>query len=687
MKRRAWGLAGLVFVAGLAVSLKPRSAPPPRPSLLLVTIDTLRADRVGAYGSTAGLTPAIDGLALRGWRFEQATSAVPLTLPAHASILSGLEPLHHGVHNNGTYTYPEDRETLASRLKASGYATAAFVGATVLDHRFGLNRGFDVYDDRIERASGGRSTLESERPCPVVSGHALDWMLAQAGPFFAWVHFYEPHAPYSPPLDLAAAHPQAPYDAEVAAADRCLSTLLAGLEGAGRGNVVVAVTGDHGEALGEHGETTHGLFVYQSTLRVPEVIAGPGVPVGKRTPGLVRSVDLAPTLLGILGVPALSGIDGRNLVTERPSGEAYAESEYAEAFGWAPLRSWRLGDLKLIDAPRPELYDLARDPGEREDVASSRPADVDRLRGILGRARSSERRSEARSLRSADEEALRSLGYVAGQAGGPGVLIGMDPKDAAPWLRNFESARMEEARGNWAASARVLEDLSSRDPANITFLRSWANALSKAGRPLEAARILSQRAGKEPHNARVLHDLALAMSATGRAKEAMEAEKKALAIEPGLVDALNHLATLQAQEGEWTQARRLVDQALALDSNDAQAWSNRGNIARAQNDPSEAERSFRRALDLAPNLVDALNGLGVMAVGRGALDEAASLFERALDRDPGFFESRLNLAVVEAQRGHEREAITLARSVAQSKDPLLREKARSLLRDLKAPGP
>lgn len=682
MKRLAWGLAGLVVVVGLAVSLKPRSAPPLRPSLLLVTIDTLRADRVGAYGSTAGLTPAIDGLALRGWLFEQAVSAVPLTLPAHATILSGLEPLHHGVHNNGTYTYPEDRETLATRLKANGYATAAFVGATVLDHRFGLNRGFDVYDDRIERVSEGRSTLESERPCPVVGGRALDWVLAQTGPFFAWVHFYEPHAPYSPPPDLGAAHPQAPYDAEVAAADRCLSSLLAGLEGAGRSNVVVAVTADHGEALGEHGETTHGLFIYQSTLRVPEVIAGPGVPVGKRTTGLVRSVDLAPTLLGILGAPALTGIDGRDLIKEAPPGEAYAESEYAEGFGWAPLHSWRLGDFKLIDAPRPELYDLAGDPFERVDLASARPADVDRLRAILRRARASEKRTAARSLGSEDEERLRSLGYVAGGGATPRGGGGMDPKDAVPLFRDFEGAMMEEARGNWAASARALGELSSRDPANITFRRSWAAALMKNGQNRDAVGVLRAAATKQPDDARLLHDLALALAAAGRMEEARESEAKAVVLDPAFADALNHFATLEALAGRWAEARSAVDRALALDSNHAQAWSNRGNIARAQNDQAEAERSYRRALELAPNLLDALNGLGVIAVEQGRLDEAAGLFNRALDGDPGFGESRLNLAVVEAQRGHPADAIRLARLVAQSSDPALREKARSLLRDL-----
>lgn len=662
-------------------------ARPPRtpPSLLLVTIDTLRADRVGAYGSTAGLTPAFDQLAASGWLFERAVSAVPLTLPSHATILSGLDPLHHGVRNNGTYVFPATRETLATRLKASGYATGAFVAAVVLDRRYGLARGFDVYDDTITRASGGRSELESERPCGAVVERARAWVKSQAGPFFAWVHLYEPHAPYAPPPDLAAAHPGRPYDAEVAAADRCVAELVAAARTARPDRLVTAVTSDHGEGLGDHGESTHGLFLYQSTLDVPMVISGAGVPAGKRTRDLARSADLAPTLLAALGAPALSGIDGRDLTRGSGAGESYAESDFPTGFGWAPLRAWRLGDLKFIEAPRAELYDLTQDPREERNLAGNRPSEVDRLRGVLRAALKSEVRPGERRLSGETEERLRSLGYVAGgAAAGPGPNA-LDPKSALPLFRDFERAMEREAKGDLKASSVILTGLVARDPANLTFRRSLASALRRSSRAREAVSALKEAAKFAPQDAAVLHDLALAVAGQGDLVQAIEFEDRAVALDPAFVDALNHLATLHALRGDFVKGRDAVDRALALDANHARAWSNRGNIARGQGQTEEAGRSYERAIALAPEQAEAWNGLGVLEVERGRFDEAARRFERVLEVDPGFDEARLNLAVVELQRGRPDRAMELATETYRvARDPALRAKAAAFLRDLRA---
>ncbi|HEY8148152.1 MAG TPA: sulfatase, partial [Vicinamibacteria bacterium] len=270
-------------------------------SVILVTIDTLRADHVGAYGAKTGATPHLDALAARGTVFDEALASVPLTLPSHASLLSGLEPPHHGLHANGRSIFPADRPTLATVLQGRGYATAAFVAAYVLDRRFGLDRGFDLYDDRIERRTTGTSVLESERPCTVVAAAAEEWISRQQGPFFAWVHFYEPHAPYDPPSPYREQQAGRPYDGEIAAADACLGRVVAAAEARARGRLVVVATGDHGEALGDHGELTHGFFVYQSTLRVPLIIAGAGVPVAHRT-SLAREVDVLPTILARVAV-------------------------------------------------------------------------------------------------------------------------------------------------------------------------------------------------------------------------------------------------------------------------------------------------------------------------------------------------------------------------------------------------
>ena len=678
---------GLVVVAliGLGSGACRGRAPRTPSSLLLVTVDTLRADRVGAYGSTQGLTPALDQLAASGWLFEHAVSSVPLTLPSHATILSGLDPLHHGVRNNGTYLFPANRETLATRLKASGYATGAFVAAVVLDGRYGLNRGFDVYDDRIARASEGRSVLESERPCGTVVAGARAWIQSQAGPFFAWVHIYEPHAPYAPPPDLAALHPGRPYDAEVAAADRCLGELVAAARAARPEHLVTAVTSDHGEGLGDHGESTHGLFVYQSTLDVPMVISGTGVTAAKRTKDLARSADLAPTVLALLGVPGLGGVDGRDLTVGGGAGESYAESDYPTGFGWAPLRSWRLGDLKLIEAPKVELYDLTQDPGEKRNLAGAEPRDVERLRGVLHAALKSEIRPSARRVSGETEERLRSLGYVAGGAApaGPGTNA-LDPKSALPLLRDFERAMESEASWNLKASALILASLVTRDPANLTFRRSLASALRRSSRGGEAVQVLREAEKTAPKDASVLHDLALALGEQGELVQAIEFEDRVIAVDPGFVDAFSHLATLQAVRGDLVKARDAADRAIALDPNNAQAWSNRGNIARGQNQAQEAERSYRRAVELSPDLVDAVNGLGVLAVERGDLDEAARRFEHVLEIARGFDEARLNLAVVESQRGRLDRAIELAAETNRvARDPALRAKAAAFLRDIR----
>jgi len=411
--------------------------------------------------------------------------------------------------------------------------------------------------------------------------------------------------------------------------------------------------------------------------------------VGKRSRGLTRSADLAPTLLGILGVPGLSGVDGRNLLEPGEAGEAYAESDYPTGFGWAPLRSWRLGDLKLIDAPEVELYDLRTDPREERNVAGLRPADVARLRGVLRLAMGSEVRQDQRRLGAEAEERLRALGYVAGKAPAAGTPVSaVDPKTALPLFRGFERAMEAEARGDLAASARELRDLTRQDPTNLTFQRSLASALRRSSNPEEAIRVLRAAEKLDPRDAALAHDLGVALAERGQLALAIQSEERALAIDPGFVDALDHLATLHATRGELVRARAAVDRAIAIDSNHARAWSNRGNIARAQNQPGEAERSYRRARELAPDLVDALNGLGVLAVEQGSLDQAAELFVRALELDPSLDEARLNLAVVEARRGHTDRAIRLATEterVARQGD--LRTKAKAFLRELGSPKP
>lgn len=638
---------------------------------------------MGAYGSNLAVTPNLDAIAQRGWLFENAVSAVPLTLPSHSTLLSGLDPLHHGVRNNGRYVFPRDRETLATRLKASGYATGAFVSAVVLDRRFGLSRGFDVYDDQIRRVTEGRNILESERPCRETTAKAISWIKGQKGAFFAWVHLYEPHAPYAaPPSDPK--NTRDPYSAEVFTADACLGDVVRAAQSAAGAFLVTAVTSDHGEGLGEHGEMTHGLFLYQSTLAVPMILVGDGVPAGKRTAGLARSADLLPTLMSLLGLVPPAGLDGRDLRNGARSAEAYAETDYPKGFGWSSLRSWRLGSLKLIDAPRPELYDLSTDPREETNLATEKRADLERLEAVLRAAQTTEVRDDARKLDPETEERLRSLGYVAGAPSSDDERAARtDPKDAVFWLRQFEDAMTAEARGDLAASVDFLTALAKNDPTNITFHRSLASALRRSQRASDAVQILRRAQRASPRDPEIAHDLSMALSEQGNTVQAIESDRVAVTLDPKFVDAFNHLATLEAATGNLSAARVAVDHALTLDANNAVAWSNRGNIARGQGDAAQAERSYKRAIELAPQATEGLNGLGVLAVEQGRLDDAAVLLEKVLTLDSTFDEARLNLAVVEAQRGDLSKARDLATLVVKrGRPPALQSKAREFLRTL-----
>jgi choline-sulfatase len=680
-----FGLARAALAAALlaAFGLACRKETAPPPSLLLVTVDTLRADRVGAYGAHGVKTPSIDALAARGVLFEEALSSTPLTLPSHSTILSGVEPPRHGVRDNGTYVFPDSRDTLATRLHEQGYSTAAFVGAYVLDRRFGLARGFDAYDDAIARRQEGTSILESERPGEAVVEAAEGWLTKTRTPFFAWVHLYDPHAPYAPPSPFREEYAGRPYDGEVAHVDALVGRLLAAAEAAAKSRLLVAFASDHGEALEEHGEATHGFFVYQPTLRIPLVIAGPGVPRSARRPGPARTADIAPTLLAKLGLEVPSGLDGRDLFAGATRRESYAETHYPRTFGWAALFSYRVGALKLVDAPRPELYDLGADPGEKENLAERRPDDVARLRQALAAFRGSETPGKVAALPPDVAERLRALGYAGGAPVVPAADERLtDPKDALATFREFEDASWAEARGELEKAIAGYRRLVAREATNPVFRRSLASALRRAGKKEEATRVAEAGTG-DTQDAVLAHEQALALAAAGRVEDAIRAEAHAIALNPLLPEPNNHLAVLEAQRGRPRDALAAVGEALRLDPNNAHAWNNQGNIFRALGRRQDARDSYRRAAELLPAYADPVNGLGVLAVEARDYDTAAELFRRVLEIDPAYHEARLNLAVAEASRGRPAEARALLQELLRGSPPAeLAGRARAFLRTL-----
>ncbi|HVH19184.1 MAG TPA: sulfatase-like hydrolase/transferase [Myxococcota bacterium] len=514
-----------------------------------MTIDTLRADRVGCYGDAHARTPVMDTLAEQGVRFDVAISPAPLTLPSHASLLTALDPPRHAVRHNSTHRLPEGVPTLASALREAGFATAAFVGSVVLAERYGLARGFDVYDDvQMERTSSQTSGY-AERPANRVVDAAEKWLATAPPRFFLWVHFYDPHAAYTPPAGWSAAFANDPYRGEIAFADFQLGRLLelvrtrgssVSLARGGDASLFVAVTSDHGEGLGEHGERRHSYGVYDTTQRVPLILAGPGMPRGQVVRAPVRLVDVPPTLLVAAGLPAWQDADGRPLQPLVAGDETSSRDAYVETFathfdyGWSALQGLRNDRYKYIRAPRPELYDVARDPGEREDLAAKLPAVARELDAKLAqRLTAPSPAVETVTLDAKERELLGALGYVAPEAT-PELLAadpfsGPDPKDEIGLLARVAEAERASLLGHADAALDSLRDLADPAPA-VAALR--ATLALKAGEPALAERDARSAIRREPRRADLRLVLASALEAQGDAASARAAYEEAARIEP-----------------------------------------------------------------------------------------------------------------------------------------------------------
>jgi arylsulfatase A-like enzyme len=408
---------------------------------LLVTIDTLRPDRLGYHGNRIIDTPTFDRLAREGVIFSRAVATASSTLPTHASILTGLYPHRHGAPANGAFELSEDVVTLSTLLFDEGYETAAFVSAFVLNKQFGLSRGFGVYDDEVAATSALFSY--NERTADRTADRAIGWLRNRgAQPFFLWVHYYDPHANYSPPPEYDR-YPLL-YDGELAFTDTHLGRVVDAARKAADDNLLIAVTADHGEAFGEQGEDTHSILVQEATLRIPLIFHAPGaIPGGVYVPTRVSQIDIMPTILSLLGVPIPSGLDGIDLAqAPDPEREIMAETIEAQmSFGWAPLSALYHGRWKLVDGPNPELYDLDEDPLARENISAKRPADVARLQAALHalRPKASAQARQSHALSREDAQRLEALGYARpAAASAPASEPGPDPLTGMPLLAHLD---------------------------------------------------------------------------------------------------------------------------------------------------------------------------------------------------------------------------------------------------------
>jgi arylsulfatase A-like enzyme/tetratricopeptide (TPR) repeat protein len=679
-------LVGLLLLAGVGavvfVGSRTSPAPAARRNVVLVTIDTLRADRIGR-----GVAPALDRLAASGVRFTAARATVPLTLPSHVSIMTGTLPVEHGIRDNGV-VLPDGLPTLATVFRDAGYRTGAFVGAYVLDRRFGLSRGFETYDDRVPRDPDADARLEADRRAADVVDAALAWLDSSARPpFFLWVHLYDPHAPYDPPEAFRTRH-ESLYDGEVAYADAQTARVLAHLDRRGlQSSTVIVVAGDHGEGLGEHDEQTHGMLAYDTTLKVPLIVSAPEL-VPQEIDAPVSLADLPGSILRLAGVTAALAptASAEHLLAPRPGVETYAETQYPLAAGWHPLAVLAGEQWKLILSSEAELYDVSADPGESSNLAATRPAVVQAMSGRLTALRSSARTEGAGAISPDAAARLRALGFVSGAASGQSAdASAPNPaRTIESWAR-FEHALSAMNGGDTPSALPALAELAARFPAGPVFQSTYARALQATGRAREAVDVLRAAVARWPADAALFHDLAVAARAAGDSREAMRAEEAALSIEKDQPAAVNGIGLLHADAGRAQDAAAAFERAANADPSNASYWSNLGNALRDLGDVAAAERAYRRALEAQPLHPDASNGLGVLLVQRRQPADAVQWFERAVEQSPDFHEARLNLGIAYQESGQREQAIAAYREVlrrAPARFTRERKAASELLRAL-----
>jgi arylsulfatase A-like enzyme len=560
-----------------------RAAAAEPPLVVLITIDTLRADHVHAYGAERVATPALDGLARDGLRFTQAFTAAPITNASHASILTGLRPSSHGVADFGIPLAPT-HPTWAELLKARGYATAAFIGAVVLDSKAmapGFDRGFDFYDDFPATPHSATRWGRLERRGRDVVGRAEAWLAAHAsGPRFVWVHLYDPHDPYDPPPPFSRTYARDLYDGEVAYADSAVGHLLRFLrkQRSYDGALVIAVA-DHGEGLGEHKEETHGIFLYDSTLHVPLIVKLPGnARAGEVVDAPACTTDILPTVLDVLGVPPPARLDGGPLTgrADDPARRAraiVAETDYPLRFGWAPLRAIRVDSVKLIEAPRPELYDLRGDPRELANAYRTSDPRVkmlrERLVATLAPQGASSTTAPASSATAEAAEALRGLGYV-GQSDAHG-RAGPDPKDRIEEQNLLHDALLATEDRRPADARRLLGELLKRDPDCPAALQQLGHLELQAHADAAAALHLRRARRQRPDDPEVLFDLGRALDRAGDGAGAREALRSSLALDPRRFEARLLLGQILLRAKEARAAADQLEAALLLRPDDLEA--------------------------------------------------------------------------------------------------------------------
>lgn len=681
------------LLAGLGLGLASAAAgstSPQRPNLVLVTLDTTRADRLGSYGWPHARTPNLDALAARGTRFARCDSAAPITLPSHATILTGLFPPRHGVRDNGTFVLAPQVETLAERLAVAGYDSAAAVSAVVLARRHGLDQGFRRYDDDLG-AGYAAGTEVGERDALAATDAALALLAELRPPFLLWVHYFDPHEEYRPPSRLAEAMagPSRLYDGEIAYVDEQLGRLLERLPS----NTVVAVVGDHGEMLGEHGEASHGLLLFAAARRVPLLLAGPGVPAAAVEEELVRTADLAPTLAALAGVEMPAGIDGRSLLPLPSRGGVAARSSYSESFlpffayKWFPLRAWSDARRFYLAAPRPSLFAIAPRLDEQRDLAAREPAvanamrrDLEALLARAGERLEGEMRAE-NALSDEQRRALASLGYLAGASGGAVTRELPDPRERVEIAAQLSRISREVGRGRCREVESELRGIVARDPRNFPALSLAGYCFKEAGRVAEA-KALFERASRENELSAVpVANLAGCYLALGDRGAAEREYRRALTLDATQTESATNLARLLRDGGRRDEALAVLERAHAAGARAPAVFLERGLAAAEAGRVEAALADFREAARRDPANPVPLENAARAAYRLGQKRAAAQLYEQLLRLESGRGDLWKTLGAIYLYDLEDAAAarVAFARALSLESDPAERRKLEALL--------
>jgi arylsulfatase A-like enzyme/cytochrome c-type biogenesis protein CcmH/NrfG len=622
-----------------------------RPSVLFITIDTLRADHLGCYGYKQIDTPNIDALAADGIRMQRAYTPVPITLPSHTVLFTGTYPMLNGMHDFSGNRLNPAQPKLASVLKEQGYSTGAVIGAAVLDSRFGLNRGFDFYYDHFDFNRLLETNLDQmERPGNVVVDQALSWLEKNdRKPFFLWVHIYDPHDPYRPPPPYSEMYRDRPYDGEIAFADAQVGRLLQFLKRRGLyQKVLIVLTGDHGEGLGEHGERTHGFFIYNSTLHVPLIFkpVSSGRTVVRQAatiPSAVSLVDLMPTLLDMLGIATPAGVQGhsfRALLDRKAvenSSPLYAESFLPRLhFNWSELRAIEEQNYRFIDGPKPELYDLATDPNEQNNLIADKKAVASelkaRLRSIISQYSAGTELAEKTGMDPALAERLKALGYTAFSGGGDPSASNYtlpDPKDRIQVYEKFAEAMSDSQHGHYDDAIQKLTPLLELEPSSVPIryllgstyyrTRQFANAIGEFERVLKLS----------PDYSLANYYLALSYGNNGDYATAVRYFERTLELDETNFSAAFNLGSAYLKLGRVDDALSAFQRSVTIYPEYAEGYRALGEVLLYRREVDPALTALRRAAELAPSDPKIHASLARALEAKGLTDEAQREMEKA----------------------------------------------------------